>query len=189
MLASTPARMAPTTSAVNQSPWTAIICGPRRASCIACCGLGRAREGSPRLSLMIDACLQQSHRGARVMPIQIFNTFDDPSGFTTNGTTEAFGVNGMDQIVGYYHNGSGIHGILESCGTYNTLDAPTATFGTFARGINDAGQIVGSYNDGQSHGFLFNPHPIFWPQLSYPQRSFGHPRHLCIRHQCVGPDC
>ena len=97
------------------------------------------------------------------MPIQIFNTFDDPSGFTTNGTTDAYGVNGTDQIVGDYHNGSGIHGFLESGGTYTTLDAPTATLGTFARGINDAGQIVGSYRDSKNHGFLFNPHPIFGP--------------------------
>ena len=31
------------------------------------------------------------------MPISIFNTFNDPSAST--GTTQAFGVNDMDQIV------------------------------------------------------------------------------------------
>jgi hypothetical protein len=34
------------------------------------------------------------------MPINIFNTFDDPSAST--GTTDARGVNSTDQIVGDY---------------------------------------------------------------------------------------
>src|SRR6476660_5602330 len=97
------------------------------------------------------------------MPIQIFNTFDDPSGFITNGTTDAYGVNGTDQIVGDYHNGSGIHGFLESGGTYTTLDAPTATLGTFARGINDAGQIVGSYRTARTTASSSTPIPFLAP--------------------------
>ena len=64
------------------------------------------------------------------MPINIFNTFDDPSAST--GTTQATGVNGMDQIVGFYQNGTGHHGFLLSGGMYTTLDDPSATFGTFA---------------------------------------------------------
>ncbi len=54
------------------------------------------------------------------MPINIFNTFDDPSAFT--GTTRALGVNDTDQIVGIYTNASGDHGFLESGGTYATFD-------------------------------------------------------------------
>jgi hypothetical protein len=34
--------------------------------------------------------------------LNIFNTFDDPSAFT--GTTQAFGVNDADQIVGFYQS-------------------------------------------------------------------------------------
>jgi probable HAF family extracellular repeat protein len=89
------------------------------------------------------------------MPINIFNTFDDPSAFT--GTTQAFGVNDTDQIVGSYHNGSGAHGFLLSGGTYTTLDDPLATNGTIAYGINDAGQIVGAYNTSNgTHAFLYS---------------------------------
>src|SRR5437016_6116102 len=88
------------------------------------------------------------------MPINIFNTFDDPLG---TGTTEAWGVNDTGQIVGDYDNGTGFHGFLESGGTYTTLDDPLATGGTFANGINDAGQIVGTYVIGNTaHGFLYS---------------------------------
>jgi hypothetical protein len=64
------------------------------------------------------------------MPIHIFNTFDDPSGIT--GTTQAFGVNDTDQIVGLYQTASGFFGFLESGGTYTTLDDPSATTATVA---------------------------------------------------------
>jgi hypothetical protein len=90
------------------------------------------------------------------MPVYTFNPFDDPSGFT--GTTEAFGVNDADQIVGSYQNATGIHGFLESGGTFITLDDPLATDSTVARGINGAGQIVGDYQDVNfdNHGFLLS---------------------------------
>src|SRR5258708_32097957 len=87
------------------------------------------------------------------MPINIFNTFDDPSAST--GTTQAFGVNDTDQIVGSYSNASGSHGFLESGGMYTTLDDPLATKGTTAQGINATGQIVGVYNTHNgTHGLL-----------------------------------
>jgi hypothetical protein len=56
------------------------------------------------------------------MPIYSFNTFDDPSAFT--GTTQAYGVNDTDQIVGQYRNASGLHGFLLSGSTFTTLDDP-----------------------------------------------------------------
>jgi hypothetical protein len=47
---------------------------------------------------------EDDHRGARVMPINIFNTFDEP--LASIGSTLAFGINDADQIVGYYQNGT-----------------------------------------------------------------------------------
>jgi hypothetical protein len=96
-----------------------------------------------------------SHRGARIMPIYIFNTFNDPSAVT--GTT-AFGVNDTDQIVGQYQDrfSTSVHSFLESGGTYTTLDDPLG-LSTLAFGINASGQIVGQYGTSTSgHGFLFS---------------------------------
>ena len=89
------------------------------------------------------------------MPINIFNTFDDPS--ATNGT-QAFGINDMGQIVGAYFDATGMHGFLESGGMYTTLVDPSATRGTIAEGINAAGQIVGTYFNGgnNSDGFVLS---------------------------------
>jgi hypothetical protein len=43
------------------------------------------------------------------MPIYTYTTFDDPS---SGGRTAAHAVNGMDQIVGTYINGTGHHGFF-----------------------------------------------------------------------------
>src|SRR2546430_806185 len=95
------------------------------------------------------------------MPIYVFNTFDDPLGAAT---TDAVGVNDMDQIVGFFQNFSGVHGFLLSGGTYFTLDDPLATRGTQALGINDSGQIVGDYaNASGTHGFLYDPNSGIFP--------------------------
>jgi probable HAF family extracellular repeat protein len=83
-------------------------------------------------------------------------TLDDP---LATGSTFAFGINAMGQIVGYYSNNTGTHGFLYNPNgdTYTTLDDPSATQGTFALGINDNGQIVGYYvNASGSHGFLYS---------------------------------
>src|SRR5437588_170141 len=88
------------------------------------------------------------------MPIRIFNTFDDPLALT--GTTEAFGVNDTDQIVGQYDDASGHHGFLFSDVVYTPHDLPSATC-TDATGINATGQIVGLYSDATGeHGFLLS---------------------------------
>jgi probable HAF family extracellular repeat protein len=73
------------------------------------------------------------------------------------GTTEAWGVNDADQVVGFYSDANGNqHGFLYGNGSYSTLDYPGA-FATVAQGINDAGQIVGAYADGVgTHGFLLS---------------------------------
>jgi len=79
------------------------------------------------------------------MPIHVFNTFDNPPAIT--GTTQAFGVNDTDQIVGRFQNATGFHGFLLSGGTYTTLDDPLAGTmvgqGTQVNGIHATGQIVG----------------------------------------------
>src|SRR2546421_10497469 len=88
------------------------------------------------------------------MPVNVFNTFDDP--LASTGTTQAFGVNDADKIVGSYLDAnSKSHGFLYSGGTFITLNDPFATFGTFAFGINATDQIVGYYQNGTgTHGFL-----------------------------------
>jgi len=106
------------------------------------------------------------------MPINIFNTFDDPSAFT--GTTQAWGVNDTDQIVGSYQDASGAyHGFLESGGIYTVLNHPLGNGGTFAQGINDAGQIVGSYTNNTTggHGFLLSAGTF--TTLDDPSATFG----------------
>jgi probable HAF family extracellular repeat protein len=48
------------------------------------------------------------------------------------------------------------HGFLYTGGSFTTIDAPGARFGTSAFDINDAGQIVGRFYDSTgSHGFLY----------------------------------
>src|SRR5512132_2885782 len=89
------------------------------------------------------------------MPVYTFTIFDDPSG--SPGSTEAWGVNDMDQIVGSYLIDTGLHGFLLSGGTYITLDDPLATIGTAALGLNATGQIVGYYQNANGyHGFLYS---------------------------------
>src|SRR5262249_21395378 len=114
----------------------------------SCPTAGRSRP-SRRRSL---APPSGDHEGARVMPINIFTTFDDPQ--ATLGTV-AEGINGSGQIVGFFKNGN-LHGFVLSGGSFITLDDPSATGPTEAFGINDTGRIVGSFRDGSggTHGFL-----------------------------------
>src|SRR5262249_56706648 len=70
--------------------------------------------------------------------------------------TFARGINDAGQVVGYYNGSDGVHGFLESGGTYTTLDDPLGARGTYATGINNFGQIVGYFIDvnGVVHGFI-----------------------------------
>jgi hypothetical protein len=61
------------------------------------------------------------------MPIYTFTTFNDPS--ASAGTTQAFGINDSDQIVGQYKSGTITHGFLESGDTFTPLDDPNALRG------------------------------------------------------------
>jgi probable HAF family extracellular repeat protein len=90
------------------------------------------------------------------MTVYTYTTFDDPLAFA--GTTFAFGINDMGQIVGYYDNNSGHHGFLLSGGTYTTLDDPSADAGnTLAHAVSAIGQVAGQYtNASGTHGFFLS---------------------------------
>src|SRR5205814_2095379 len=95
---------------------------------------------------------------------QTITTIDPP-----NSTfTIAQAINPVGQIVGYYLDGSGIHGFLrQPSGTITTFNASRAglQIGTvatacspIAQTINSTGQITGSYNaSNASIGFLRQP--------------------------------
>jgi hypothetical protein len=70
-------------------------------------------------------------------------------------------------VVGYYKNGSGVHGFRYDGSTYTTLDHPNAASGgsTYAYGITKfAGKlyICGKYEDSSGmHGFIYNGESYF----------------------------
>ena len=105
------------------------------------------------------------------MPTYVFNSFDDPSG---PGSTEAWGINDLDHIVGSYRDATGDHGFFYDAGsgTYLTLTDPSGPQRTFARGINSSDQIVGYYLDAGSnfHAFLRNPATGNYTTIDVPRR-------------------
>lgn len=118
------------------------------------------------------------------MPIYVFNSFDDPSG---PGSTEAWGINDLDHIVGSYRDATGDHGFFYDAGsgTYLTLTDPSGPQRTFARGINSSDQIVGYYLDAGSnfHAFFQSRH-----RKLHDRRCSRGDRKRCDRHQRVGRD-
>lgn len=88
-----------------------------------------------------------------------FTTLDFPGAFHT----EALGINGQEQIVGYYalSGSSFFHGFVYTLGTFTPLDFPGST-STIPSGINSAGKIVGGYSAGKgSHAFIFKEGEFF----------------------------
>ncbi|MGH2857353.1 MAG: hypothetical protein ACRDMJ_07690 [Solirubrobacteraceae bacterium] len=76
-------------------------------------------------------------------------------------TTQAFGVNDGDEVVGDYMDGSGssatTHGFTWSPGSgFATVDDPNGVGSTTLNGVNDRGTIVGFYTDsaGNTDGLL-----------------------------------
>jgi len=88
----------------------------------------------------------------------VFTPVNDPNGVSTTPR----GINNTGEIVGYFFDANGMHGFLDSGGTFTTVDDPSAvaryagSIGTEVTGINDNGQMVGYFDDGKGgvHGFL-----------------------------------
>jgi hypothetical protein len=78
--------------------------------------------------------------------------------------TQAFGVNGSDEVVGAYTVGSGnnakTHGFTWRPGSgFKTVDDPHGIGTTTINGVNDHGDLVGFYTDsaGNTDGMLAQP--------------------------------
>jgi hypothetical protein len=78
--------------------------------------------------------------------------------------TSAFGVNGSDEVVGSYTDGSGnsatMHGFTWTPqGGFASVDDPQGRGSTTINGVNDHGDLVGFYTDakGNTDGFMATP--------------------------------
>jgi hypothetical protein len=84
--------------------------------------------------------------------------------FPGASSTMALGVNGSDEVVGTYTDGSGnsatMHGFTWTPeGGFTTVDDPHGIGTTTINGVNDRGDLVGFYVDtkGNTDGFLATP--------------------------------
>jgi hypothetical protein len=85
----------------------------------------------------------------------VFTQIDVPGGTTT----QAFGINGAGQIVGFYGTNSGGQlGFVKARRQYSAINPPFSDMqNEAATGINDSREIVGYYQDNSSiHGFLYS---------------------------------
>ena len=74
---------------------------------------------------------------------------------TGASTTIGRSVNDAGQLTGYFVDGTGYHGFVETNGVFTILNAPGNPIGTIAWDINNSGQVVGWFNDAVgSHGFI-----------------------------------
>jgi Cu/Zn superoxide dismutase len=78
--------------------------------------------------------------------------------------TNAFGVNGSDEVVGTYTDGKGnsatTHGFTWTAGSgFTSVDDPQGPGATTINGVNDHGDLVGFYVDkgGNTDGFVATP--------------------------------
>ena len=86
-------------------------------------------------------------------------------GFPGGSDTQAFGINGKNQIVGSYLDGSGVmHGFVLTnpmgpVSHWQSIDDPNGVGSTLVNGINAAGDLVGFYTDaaGNTDGMLATP--------------------------------
>jgi hypothetical protein len=80
-----------------------------------------------------------------------------------SASTQAFGVNDSDEVVGQFMLGSGnnakTHGFTWKNGHFTTVDDPNGIDTTTVNGVNDLGQLVGFYTDsaGNTDGMLATP--------------------------------
>ena len=84
--------------------------------------------------------------------------------FPGGSSTEAFGINASDQIVGSYLDGAGVmHGFVldnpTGAARWRSVDDPNGVGSTVINGENDAGDLVGFYTDaaGNTDGMLATP--------------------------------
>ena len=85
------------------------------------------------------------------MPVYTYITLDNSSQSTV--ATDAWGINGSGQIVGYYQ--PNFFGFLDNGGTHTTLNDSLGTHGTLEVRIKVTGQIVGYYeDDGTAFGLV-----------------------------------
>lgn len=91
-----------------------------------------------------------------------FSAFEDVNGTITSFqapgsiSTQALGINDLNEIVGTYVAGNGnTYGFLDNGGMFTTLD-PFGSTSVVANGINDTGHIVGFYTNaaGSTIGFV-----------------------------------
>jgi hypothetical protein len=79
-----------------------------------------------------------------------------------SSSTQAFGINDRDEVVGVYTDAMGnMHGFTWTpwAGFQTPVDDPGAVGSSTINGVNDAGQLVGFYADAQGNtdGFLASP--------------------------------
>ena len=77
-----------------------------------------------------------------------YHEFDVPG----STSTQAFGINDLDEVVGSYVDAAGkTHGFSLTSpttnGQFRTIDDPQGIGNTIVNGVNDKGQIVGFYTD------------------------------------------
>lgn len=130
-----------------------------------------------------------------------FSSFDCPN----SGSTRAFGVNNLGQIVGLYVDNSSsprAHGFYrDASGTCITIDVPGAGY-TEAHGINDAGQITGYFgcpfvtppiqaciSGTDTRGFLLTSFAGTFTYFSFPSNSSTYATSINSSGQIVGYYC
>ncbi len=75
------------------------------------------------------------------------------------GTITAFGINNSGQIVGRVSNTTGVHGFVDTGGSFAPVDVPGA-LQTTVQGINDEGVLLGYYVDAGRNDQEFLATPI-----------------------------
>lgn len=95
-----------------------------------------------------------------------YTSFNIPT--TTNGVTDARGINNNGQVIGSYSY-LGEHGFVYdlASNTYSTINPPLGLVNEY-NGINDNGQVVGSYVYSGWHGFVDNLATSTHLILDYP---------------------
>jgi hypothetical protein len=66
-------------------------------------------------------------------------------------STQAFGINDSDEVVGAYTLGGTQHGFTWLAGHFTTIDDPAAVGATVINGVNDEGDLVGFYADSRGN--------------------------------------